>query len=139
MKKITTLFAAAAMAVSASAQTVAESKTFDNVYVGINAGVATKTTGHASWLEDLVPNVGLRIGRNFTPVFGLAAESNVYFKETSGYTTGTIVNYINTSLLGTVNLTNWFGGYGRLSADWDGDIATPIAKTSALPTSLHLR
>ena len=46
MKKITTLFAAAAMAVSASAQTVAESKTFDNVYVGINAGVATKTTGH---------------------------------------------------------------------------------------------
>ena len=32
MKKITTLFAAAAMAVSASAQTVAESKTFDNVY-----------------------------------------------------------------------------------------------------------
>ena len=106
MKKITTLFAAAAMAVSASAQTVAESKTFDNVYVGINAGVATKTTGHASWLEDLVPNVGLRIGRNFTPVFGLAAESNVYFKETSGYTTGTIVNYINTSLLGTVNLTN---------------------------------
>ena len=111
MKKITTLFAAAVMAVSASAQTVAESKTFDNVYVGINAGVATKTTGHASWLEDLVPNVGLRIGRNFTPVFGLAAESNVYFKETSGYTTGTIVNYINTSLLGTVNLINWFGGY----------------------------
>lgn len=42
MKKITTLFAAAVMAVSASAQTVAESKTFDNVYVGINAGVATK-------------------------------------------------------------------------------------------------
>ena len=65
MKKITTLFAAAVMAVSASAQTVAESKTFDNVYVGINAGVATKTTGHASWLEDFVPNVGLRIGRNF--------------------------------------------------------------------------
>ena len=111
MKKITTLFAAAVMAASASAQTVAESKTFDNVYVGINAGVATKTTGHASWLEDLVPNVGLRIGRNFTPVFGLAAESNVYFKEASGFTTGTIVNYINTSLLGTVNLTNWFGGY----------------------------
>ena len=110
MKKTTALFAAALMAVSASAQTVQESKTFDNVYVGINAGVSTKATGHA-WLKDLTPNFGVRVGRNFTPVFGLAAESNIYFKNTSGFTTGTFVNRINTSLLGTVNLSNWFGGY----------------------------
>ena len=110
MKKTTALFAAALMAVSASAQTVQESKTFDNVYVGINAGVSTKSTGHA-WLKDLTPNFGVRVGRNFTPVFGLAAESNIYFKNTSGFTTGTFVNRINTSLLGIVNLSNWFGGY----------------------------
>ena len=110
MKKTTTLFAAALMAVSATAQTVTESKTFDNVYVGINAGVATKTTGNA-WLKNLTPNFGVRVGRNFTPVFGLAAESNLYFKNTSGFTTGTFVNSMNTSLLGTVNLSNWFGGY----------------------------
>ena len=110
MKKTTALFAAAFMAVSASAQAVQESKTFDNVYVGINAGVSTKSTGHA-WLKDLTPNFGVRVGRNFTPVFGLAAESNIYFKNTSGFTTGTFVNRINTSLLGTVNLSNWFGGY----------------------------
>ena len=110
MKKTTTLFAAALMAMSATAQTVSESKTFDNVYVGINAGVSTKSTGHA-WLKDLTPNFGVRVGRNFTPVFGLAAESNIYFKNTSGFTTGTFVNRINTSLLGTVNLSNWFGGY----------------------------
>ena len=79
MKKITALFAAAAMAVSVSAQTVTESKTFDNFYLGINAGVATKTTGHASWAQDLTPNFGIRLGRNFTPVFGLAVESNAYF------------------------------------------------------------
>ena len=42
MKKLGLLFAAAVMAVSASAQTVQESKTFDNIYVGINGGVATK-------------------------------------------------------------------------------------------------
>ncbi len=111
MKKITALFAAAVMAVSASAQTVQESKTFDNFYIGINAGVATMTTGHASWAQDLTPNFGIRIGRNFTPVFGLAAESNAYFKTTNGFTTGTFVNALNTSLLGTVNLSNWFGGY----------------------------
>lgn len=111
MKKITSLFAAAVMAVSVSAQTVTESKTFDNFYLGINAGVATKTTGHASWAKDLTPNFGIRLGRNFTPVFGLAVESNAYFKTTNGFTTGTLVNALNTSLLGTVNLSNWFGGY----------------------------
>ena len=111
MKKITALFAAAVMAVSVSAQTVTESKTFDNFYFGFNAGVATKTTGHASWAKDLTPNFGIRVGRNFTPVFGMAVESNAYFKTTNGFTTGTLVNYLNTSLLGTVNLSNWFGGY----------------------------
>ena len=51
MKKITTLFAAAVMAASASAQTVTESKTFDNMYFGINTGVSTATKGH-HWLQD---------------------------------------------------------------------------------------
>ena len=114
MKKITTLFAAAVMAASASAQTVTESKTFDNMYFGINTGVSTATKGH-HWLQDFRPNLGVRLGRNFTPVFGLAAESNIYFKEVGRkqgglHKTGTAVNGINTSLLGTVNLTNWVGG-----------------------------
>lgn len=110
MKKLSLFFVAAAMSVSASAQTVLESKTFDNFYIGINGGVATEMKGHA-WLKDLQPNAGLRLGRNFTPVFGLAVESNAYFKNTNGQTTGTVVNWLNTSLLGTVNLSNWFGGY----------------------------
>ena len=108
MKKITTLFAAAVMAASASAQTVTESKTFDNMYFGINTGVSTATKGH-HWLQDFRPNLGVRLGRNFTPVFGLAAESNIYFKEVGRkqgglHKTGTAVNGINTPLLGTVTL-----------------------------------
>lgn len=67
------------MAMSVSAQTVTESKTFDNFYIGINGGVATATTGHG-WLKNLQPNAGLRIGRNFTPVFGMAVESNAYLR-----------------------------------------------------------
>ncbi len=102
--------AATALAASVSAQTVTESKTFDNFYIGINGGVATKTTGH-SWLSDLNPNAGLRIGRYFTPVFGLAVESNAYFSNKPCESTGTVVRYLNTSLLGTVNFSNWFGGY----------------------------
>ena len=110
MKKLVLMLAAASMAASVSAQTVAESKTFDNIYVGINGGVATKTTGH-KWLSDLDPNAGLRIGRYFTPVFGLAIEGNAYFSNKPWGSTGTVVRATNASLLGTVNLSNWFGGY----------------------------
>ena len=104
------MLAAASMAASVSAQTVAESKTFDNIYVGINGGVATKTTGH-KWLSDLDPNAGIRVGRYFTPVFGLAVEGNAYFSNKPWGSTGTVVRATNASLLGTVNLSNWFGGY----------------------------
>ncbi|ANR72717.1 OmpA family protein [Prevotella scopos JCM 17725] len=110
MKKLVLMLAAASMAASVSAQTVAESKTFDNIYVGINGGVATKTTGH-KWLSDLDPNAGIRIGRYFTPVFGLAIEGNAYFSNKPWVSTGTVVRATNASLLGTVNLSNWFGGY----------------------------
>ena len=110
MKKLVLMLAAASMAASVSAQTVAESKAFDNVYVGINGGVATKTTGH-KWLSDLDPNAGLRIGRYFTPVFGLAVEGNAYFSNKPWHSTGTAVRATNVSLLGTINLSNLFGGY----------------------------
>lgn len=110
MKKLFLMFAATALTVSVSAQTVTESKLFDNIYVGINGGVATKTTGH-SWLGDLNPNAGVRIGRYITPVLGVAIESNVYFSNKPGESIGTVVRSMNTSALGTVNLSNLFGGY----------------------------
>lgn len=110
MKKLFTLMAAGLLAVSASAQTVTESKTMDNFYIGINGGVATKATGHA-WLKGLDPNAGIRIGRYFTPVFGLAVESNAYFSNKPWNSVGTTVRALNTSLLGTVNLNNWLAGY----------------------------
>ena len=111
MKKLVLLFAAALTVASVSAQTVTESKTFDNVYIGINGGVASKTTGVNGWLNNLNPNFGLRLGRNFTPVFGLAVESNAYFSNKPWNSVGTAFRALNTSLLGTVNLSNWFGGY----------------------------
>ena len=110
MKKLFVLFAAAMLSASVSAQTVQESKTFDNIYIGVNGGVATKTTGNR-WLSNLNPNAGLRIGRWFTPVFGLAIEGNAYFSNKPAESVGTVVRGINTQLLGTVNLSNWFGGY----------------------------
>lgn len=120
MKKLVLMLAAAAMAVSASAQVfesapgqeygLRQSKFFDNWYVGVNGGVATKLTGH-KWLSDLDPNAGLRIGKNITPVFGLAVESNAYFSNKPWTSTKTVVRALNTSLLGTFNISNLFCGY----------------------------
>ncbi len=110
MKRIAIWIAAAAMSVTASAQTVVESKPLDNVYVGINGGVATKATG-VKWLNNLNPNAGIRLGRWFTPVFGLAVEGNAYFSNKPYFSTKTFVRATNVSLLGTLNFTNLFGGY----------------------------
>lgn len=110
MKKFILMLSAIALTATASAQTVEESKTLDNVYIGINGGFATKATGHG-WFNNLNPNLGVRIGRYFTPVFGLAVESNVYMSNKPYPSIKTFVRSMNTSLLGTVNFTNWFGGY----------------------------
>ena len=113
MKKLGLLFSTAAMAVSVNAQTVTESKTFDNFYIGINGGAQVKTTGE-SWMNNLNSNAGLRIGRWFTPVFGLAAEGNVYFNDHCKHympQSKTVARYMNVGLIGTVNLSNWFAGY----------------------------
>jgi outer membrane protein OmpA-like peptidoglycan-associated protein len=110
MKRILFLLTAVMMTLTISAQTVEESSGSDNIYFGINGGVATKATG-VKWMNNLNPNVGVRVGRWFTPVFGLAVDGSAYLSNKPYISTGTFVRASNVSLLGTVNLTNWFGGY----------------------------
>lgn len=112
MKKKVLMFAFAAMAAQTmSAQTLTESKFTDNWYMGINGGANFKTT-HTSMFRNLNPSAGLRIGRNITPVFGVAAEGEAYFdNKGSGYETGTFLKGFNVSVLGTTNFNNLFGGY----------------------------
>lgn len=113
MKKQVLVIAVAAIAAQTmSAQTVEESKLTDNWYIGINGGVNAKTS-HTSIFNNLNPSAGLRIGRNITPVFGMAAEGEAYFdnKGSENRPLGTFVKGINVSLLGTTNFSNWFGGY----------------------------
>lgn len=131
MKKLVLLFAVAAMTVSASAQsTVYGSKFTDNWYVGVQGGLATKTTQNR-WLSNTNPFAGIRLGKDFTPAFGLVAEGNVYFNDRSGVTisdpdlfegsivaghvrgwrTKTFAKSLNVNLLAKVNLTNAIAGY----------------------------
>lgn len=110
MKKMILWIAAAAMAMTATAQTVEGSKALDNIYFGINGGVATKATG-VKWLDNLNPNAGVRLGKWITPSFGLALDGTAYLNNKPYFKTGTGVKATNVSLLGTVNFTNLFGGY----------------------------
>ena len=101
MKKLVLLFAVALMTVSASAQTTVEGSKFtDNWYVGIQGGVATKTTQNR-WLSNLNADAGLRVGKNITPIFGLVAEGNAYFGNRyggSGNGGKTFVKGVNTNM-----------------------------------------
>lgn len=115
MKKFLLTLAVAAMSAQfVSAQhTLVESKTTDNWYIGIEAGVSSKTTQSAVF-KNLNPTAGLRIGRYFTPVFGLALEGQTYFRDkqfNEFRDHKTVVRALNTNLLATVNLSSWFGGY----------------------------
>ena len=113
MKKLLLMFAAVALAAqTTSAQTVEDSKFFDNWYLGVNTGLNSKTT-HTAIFKNLNPSAGLRIGRYFTPVFGFAIEGEAYFnnKASMQRPLGTFVKGTNVSLLGTTNFSNWFGGY----------------------------
>jgi outer membrane protein OmpA-like peptidoglycan-associated protein len=112
MKKLFLMLAVAAFsAQTMSAQTaIEESKTFDNWYIGINGGINAPAKGYRV-LKNINPEVGLRIGRYFTPVVGFAVEGTARLGDKPGEFSKNAVKSTNVSLLGTVNLSNWFGGY----------------------------
>ena len=123
MKKLFLMCAAALLTVSASAQktTITSNKAGDNLYVGLNAGVATPLSKFAyendaegaGFLKGFAPKLGVRVGKNLTTVFGLALDADMYFEssEKSMMKQYTFVDAINVDLLGTFNLNNLFAGY----------------------------
>lgn len=111
MKKSILMMAFAALGVQAvQAQTVVESKNADNWYVGVLGGIDSKTT-HNRVLKNLNEHAGLRVGRYFTPVVGLAVEGDAFFNDKKFGNSKTAVKAVNVDLLGTLNFTNWFCGY----------------------------
>jgi outer membrane protein OmpA-like peptidoglycan-associated protein len=121
MKKLFLVLAAGMMAATVNAQNTAitSNKAGDNWYFGINAGVGfTAGFDNDGYFKNtkfkgIAPNAGLRIGKNLTTVFGLAAEASAYglTNEKSNLNSKTFINATNISLLGTFNLSNLFSGY----------------------------
>ena len=97
---------------SARAQVAYEKANFlDNVYVGAEVGATTKLNFNSVF--PLNPVAGIKLGKNFSPVFGANLEGLVGFGEntTKPFDSKTFVKVVNLGLNGTMNLTNLFCGY----------------------------
>jgi outer membrane protein OmpA-like peptidoglycan-associated protein len=95
-----------------SQQAIVESKSSDNFYVGANVGLSSKTTHNDDRWGSLNPSVGIRVGRYWTPVVGWAIEGDLFLRDKGfGFSNASRLKGTNVNLLGTLNLSNWFGGY----------------------------
>lgn len=107
-QKIFMAIAAAAMAMSANAQTVYEGTKFtDNWYIGLNAGGVTPTTHSAFW-GNMRFTGGLEFGKQVTPILGLSFEAMTAINRTES---ATAFDGVRLMALGKFNLHNWFAGY----------------------------
>ena len=130
MKKfILTLIIAFMMVFSVNAQIATENaKLFDNVYVGVEAGVTTPFNFNSVF--PLNPVAGVKVGKELTPVFGLEVEGftvfgdNAYRYGTNGSipavgafnvhkngSVNTFVKATNVGLNGVINWSNLLFGY----------------------------
>lgn len=119
MKKLFLMLAVSMMTASVSAQNTAvtANKAGDNWYIGVNAGVATPVMKINDFgrFKGFSPELGVRVGKNLTTVFGLALDINNYFgnknNAKSMFGSKTFVNATDFDILTTWNLMNAFGGY----------------------------
>lgn len=108
MKKIfLMLVMSLVMVTMASAQTVHESKAFDNVYVTVSAGVTNPTT-NIDWFNNTRPEFGVEVGKALTTLYTTGLE----FK-TAVNTTGVKTMFDDMSLLWLhkFNVSNAIWGY----------------------------
>lgn len=118
MKKIAMFIAAAAIAVSASAQKTAVTgmKASDNIYVGVNAGATTISgiVGDDAF-KAYNPVFGVRVGKNFSPIFGLQLDAQMQMdahkKDCEYVGSKTFIQNVTAGLNGTWNFSNIFCGY----------------------------
>lgn len=115
MKKfILMIMMALCMVSMTSAQTVHESKVFDNTYVTVSAGVTNPTT---VWngVKNVRPEFGVEVGKSLTTLYTTGLEF------TAGVnTTGVKTVFDDMSLLWLhkINVTNMIWGYAQ-DAKWD--------------------
>lgn len=93
-------------------------KLLDNTYVSVNAGAITPLDFNSVFPLNVVS--GIKVGKDFTPVFGVNVEGTAIFGDNnSTWIRGfinpskTFVKATNVGVNGTINLTNLFLGYNE--------------------------
>lgn len=110
MKKILLMLALFSAVVTANAQIATEnSNAFDNVGVGVTAGVSTPLDFNSVFPFNT--NVGLKITKDITPVIGFQIEGLAVLNDNHFSDLKTVVKATNVGLNGALNLSNFFWGY----------------------------
>ena len=110
MKKLLFMFALMMGVVSANAQIATQnSNALDNISVGVTAGVSTPLDFNSVF--PLNTNVGLKVQKDFTTVFGLQIEGLAILNDNHFSDIKTLVKGTNVGTNAVFNLSNIFGGY----------------------------
>ena len=115
MKKgFLTLILAGSLMSAGAENALTGTKFTDNWSVGINAGVTQPLAHPYSIGENIRPQVGVELYKQFTPVFKTGVEFSAGINTTGVYGNRgvrTAFDHANLNLLGGLNLMNLFGGY----------------------------
>ena len=107
MKKIVASLVLCMAVIAANAQKAVEGNKFtDNWSVGFNAGGTTPLT-HSAFFKNMRAVLGVGLDKQVTPVLGLGFEAMTSINTTPSRTA---FDNTNLSVLGTLNLSNLFGG-----------------------------
>lgn len=110
MKKFVLMIMFAAMSCMTFAQEAIEtSKWYDNISVGIGGGVATPLNFNSVFPLNTI--AGVRIQKDFTPMFGLQAEGTAILNDNNFTFAKTTVKGTNVGVNGVFNLFNILFGY----------------------------
>ena len=108
MKKIVASLVLCMAVIAAKAQKAVEGNKFtDNWSVGFNAG-GTTPLPHSAFFKNMRAVLGVGLDKQVTPVLGLGFEAMTSINTTPSRTA---FDNTNLSVLGTLNLSNLFGGY----------------------------
>lgn len=108
MKKIVASLVLCMAVIAANAQKAVEGNKFtDNWSVGFNAGGTTPLT-HSAFFKNMRAVLGVGLDKQVTSVLGLGFEAMTSINTTPSRTA---FDNTNLSVLGTLNLSNLFGGY----------------------------
>ena len=118
MKKFLFALSMLAMGITSTQAQIAyeKAKPFDNVYLGVEGGVMGPL--NFNHFAPLNAAAGLKLGKQFSPVYGANLEGLAFFGDNRWQTgslgfsnSHTVVRAINLGLNGTINFTNLFGEY----------------------------